>query len=138
MGLNLLWLLFPYCPKLLPNLRAKGFTLLEIVVAMAIFVGAATTIMAHAGLLADQQTRANRHLAETFALQSALVITQLEASRPAEAFEGLELGGVFITREIIQVLDTPGVTTGARGVQWQQVRLTAPSGRAVSLWARRP
>ena len=117
--------------------KSSGFTLLEVVVALAILAAASTVILAHAGLLVNGQARALQRLRDSLALDSAIAMTEIEARRPGPLDTPLALGPVAVARGAQRLVRQPSAVPFRPERIWQKLRLSTPDGRRVTLWVRR-
>ncbi|AWP24161.1 hypothetical protein C4901_13195 [Acidiferrobacter sp. SPIII_3] len=111
-----------------------GFTLLEVVVAMAIFVTGAATMLDESSLLLRQMSRAHRALQTSLALQDAMVMTTATARARGSLATPLVFGPITVSRH-----DGPSfLLLGSRKRRpIEEIILKAPRRRALNLWVQR-
>lgn len=117
--------------------KASGFTLLEVVVALAILAAASTVILAHASLLVNGQAHALQRLQDSLTLDSAIAMTEIEAHRSGPLDTPLVLGPVTVTRRAQRIVRQSAAVPFRPERIWQKLQLSTPSGQRVSLWVRR-
>lgn len=111
-----------------------GFTLLEVVVALAIFVAGASVMLTESSTLLQTALQANMRLRLDLALQDALVLTEVTAQSPGSLATPLTFDAVTIKRQtgITIPLASPSGTK-----RLEEVVITAPHRRPITLWVRR-
>lgn len=117
-------------------MRAKdaGFTLLEVVVALAIFVAAASVMLEENFNLLQGAVRAHAQLREDLTLQDAIALTEATARSAGSLATPVHFGSVTIHRRVLATL----TLTGSSGTErLQKILLVAAHGRTVILWVRR-
>ena len=112
----------------------RGFTLLEVIVALAIFAAGASIMLEESSTLLQNAIRANTQLRAALALQDALVLTEATAPSPGSLTTPLSFGLITIERQerATIVLASP---LGTRRLQ--EIVLTAPHRRPITLWVKR-
>lgn len=114
--------------------RHAGFTLLEVVVALAIFVTAASVMLEESSDLLQSAIRAHAQLRQDLALQDAVALTEATARSAGSLATPVRFGSVTIHRRTLASLLLPD-PTGTRRLQ--KIQLRAPHGRTVTLWVQR-
>ncbi len=114
--------------------RNTGFTLLEVVVALAIFVAAASVMLEESSNLLQSAIRAHAQLRQDLALQDAIALTVAAARSAGSLATPVRFGSVTIQRHTLAnlVLASPA---GMRRLQ--KILLVAPHGRTIVLWVQR-
>ncbi|MHB8253953.1 MAG: PulJ/GspJ family protein [Acidiferrobacter sp.] len=114
--------------------RNAGFTLLEVIVALAIFVAAASVMLEESSNLLQSAIRAHAQLRQDLALQDAVALTEATARSAGSLATPVRFGLVTIQRRTLANLVLPD-PTGMRRLQ--KIRLVAPHGRTIVLWVQR-